>query len=163
MFYNLQALKIQLTKGKEAIIDGIDYAAISKHKWYAFKSKRMWYAATNINKRPVSMHRFIMNVLDSKIFVDHKDHDGLNNKRDNLRLCSLSQNHCNRRSAHNKKYSKYLGVYWDNSKMKWTAKLRKDKLLYSLGTFKLENDAAIAYNNAAVKHHGEFANLNIIN
>jgi hypothetical protein len=109
----------------------------------------------------VKMSRMIMGVTDPKIFVDHKDRNPLNNCRINLRICIASQNLCNTTSAKNST-SKYLGVSWSSDSMKWMAQIVKNNKHFYLGRYKIEEDAALAYNKAAIEIHGEFANLNII-
>lgn len=93
-------------------------------------------------------------------FVDHIDRDGCNNKIENLREATPSQNACNRTCAKGAS-SKYLGVH-HFLKKKWHAAIRVDKKLKSIGYFKTQEDAALAYNREAVRYHKEFANLNII-
>jgi hypothetical protein len=108
-------------------------------------------------KRKVSfMHREILNTPLNKQ-VDHIDHDGLNNQRDNIRICSVSQNHMNKKPIG---VSKYLGVFYDRKYIR--AAIKYHGKYHYLGFFKTENDAALAYNEAAKKYHGEFANLNIL-
>lgn len=93
--------------------------------------------------------------------VDHEDRDSTNDKIKNLRPADFSKNQRNRTSSKNS-LSQYLGVSMSKRKY-WSASIRSNKILIRLGSFKTEIEAALAYNKAAVKHHGEFANLNIIN
>lgn len=158
---------IPLTRGKVAIIDDEDYEFLMQWKWYARMDLRTgaFYAernskSANSKRIKISMHRVISGVEDGKLFVDHIDRNTLNNCRYNLRIATRSQNLANRES-HKKCTSKYLGVcrYPHN---KWQASIRKDRIRINLGIFKNEIDAALAYNNAAKIHHGEFANLNSV-
>jgi len=108
------------------------------------------------------MHREIMNPEDNFV-IDHIDKDGLNNQKSNLRKATVSQNNSNRRSQVGSK-SKYLGVSFYKKTSKWVAFIsyggrNKNK---HLGYHKTEKEAALAYNNAALKYHGEFANINKI-
>lgn len=93
--------------------------------------------------------------------VDHKDRNPSNDKIGNLRAAIKSQNMANCNSRKNSS-SKYLGVSWDKRTKRWSAELTINHKLLHLGLFKIEEDAALAYNKAAKIHHGEFANINII-
>ena len=90
--------------------------------------------------------------------VDHRDHNGLNCLEDNMRNCTHKQNTANKKIRGN---SKYHGVCIQNGKQ-IVAQIRIDNKHIHLGTFKTEKLAAIAYNIAAIKYFGEFANLNLI-
>ena len=111
------------------------------------------------------MHRMILELNDSSLKADHKDSDGLNNQRCNLRTATPYQNVVNRKAVGR---SKYLGVFMNTSKYKgktyiyWQGSIQKNGIKEHLGCFKKETDAALAYNEAAKKIHGEFAKLNII-
>lgn len=156
-------------------IDDEDFEFVNKHKWYVRKTPYTDYIFSNINGKTTTLHRLIMNVTDPKILVDHKDRNGLNNTRSNLRLCNNSENQKNKKASGN---SKYLGVYFHTSKMRYFRKKTKDYVVYirqgyiahikangkyiHLGYFKDEVRAAMVYNEAAKKYHGEFANLNEI-
>jgi len=115
----------------------------------------------------VYMHREILGLTDRKIHGDHKDHDTLNNRRNNLRIATHSQNMANR-SSHKNSTSKFLGVSIETHKRGnkifkyWHAVISKDRKITFFGHFKTEELAALAYNEAAIKLHGEFANLNVI-
>ncbi len=156
-----------------ALIDDADYDLISKFSWHLKKNKTNAYAGSNKrNKkgvwRTVKMHRIIMGLeqSDGKI-VDHKDGNGLNNQRSNLRLCTPAQN-CINRGKYKNKSSKYKGVCFYKSVkgnsvwVGWGARISVQNKTIFLGTFKNEEDAAKAYNLAAEKHYKEFAKLNII-
>jgi hypothetical protein len=87
--------------------------------------------------------------------VDHIDHNGLNNQKSNLRICTLAENRRNRRARGK---SKYLGVYYDNGYIR--AVISVNGIQKRLGYFKIEETAAMAYDKAATIYHKEFANLN---
>jgi hypothetical protein len=142
------------------LIDDDMFDRVSKYTWCVQKFKDRFYA-TRKHKRTITilMHRFILNVSDPKIEVDHIDNDGLNNQSSNLRCATHSQNLCNRGAVKNSK-SKYKGVGWVTSHKKWRASIQKDKVLKVLGYFSSEIDAAKAYDAAAKTIHGEFAYLN---
>jgi hypothetical protein len=153
--------EIQLTRGFVALVDDEDFDRINKWKWHCVIDNNNRYAVRsqriNGQSKAFLMHREILNPPDG-YFVDHKNRDGLNNQKDNLRLSTKSQN-CKNRRGHGK--SKYLGVS-EHQSGKWQARIqpgvKKPRLF--LGTFDDEKDAALAYNKAAVEFHGEFANLN---
>lgn len=149
--------------GKFALIDDEDYELISQYKWRSHDSHgRAIYASRTVlvNGKEffISMHRFIMGCVkgDGKI-VDHKDGNGLNNQRSNLRICTNAENQRNKKPSGR---SKYLGVCWHITK--WKASININGKQKHIGLYKNEVDAAIAYNKMAEKHHGEFARLNKI-
>jgi len=92
------------------------------------------------------------------LFVDHIDHNGLNNRRSNLRLCTLAQN--NRNMVSRTGSSKYKGVCWHGGTKKWNAKIRLNRKCYHIGLFTDEIAAAKAYDKKAKELHGQFACLN---
>jgi len=158
--------RIPLSQGKYALVDNEDFKKLSKHKWCAIQWGNTWGAVRNSSKvngkqRTIYMHREILGLRrGGKIQVDHKNHNGLDNRRSNLRPCTAQQNQWNYTKASGKS-SKYKGV----SKHKdggWVANITVFKKQYYLGYFKSEIEAAIAYNKMAQKHFGEFAKLNII-
>lgn len=153
---------IPLTQGKQAIVDDDDYDFLMQWKWHAHKFGHLYYAErteTSTEKRKtIRMHRLLLNA-PKELVVDHKDHDGLNNTRNNIRMCTITQNNTNRRSEKHSA-SKYLGVCWFNRKQRWFASIRFNKKLIHLGSFINEKDAALAYNKRAAELHGEFANIN---
>ncbi|MFI5404913.1 MAG: endonuclease [Nitrososphaerales archaeon] len=143
------------------MVDDEDYDYLMQWKWYVYKNKikTHWYAErTDPNKTHIKMHRLIMNTPDGMV-VDHINQDGLDNQKMNLRNCFQRENVKNKKSAYNST-SKYLGVIkYVNG---WRSNIRINNKQNHLGCFNNELDAARAYNEAAIKHHGEFANLNVI-
>ena len=154
--------KIPLTQGKFAIVDDEDYERVNQYKWCAFKSAYgVYYAMRFENKKNIPMHRFILGLGDKKILVDHIDCDGLNNTKSNLRESTHAQNGRNRGKQANNT-SGYKGVFWNKGAKKWIPAIRVDKKMIALGCFDCKIEAAKAYNEAAIKYHGEFARLNEI-
>jgi len=153
--------QIQLTHVYVTLVDDEDFEYLSKFSWYLLNSKGGIYARGFVNGKSVLLHRLLLKP-DASMFVDHKDRNGLNNQKSNLRICTRSQNSANRRSRLTKPTSKYLGVAFETDRQKWTARIRKDKVGIRLGGFETEIEAAKAYNDAALKYHGEFANLNVL-
>ena len=93
--------------------------------------------------------------------VDHINHDGIDNRKSNLRICSSNQNKMNRRPNRNK-IAKYKGLCLNKKTGKWIVRISVNGKRLYLGTFKNEATAASKYNEAAIKYHGEFAKLNEI-
>lgn len=151
--------RIPLTKGYYAIVDDADYPALSRYKWQASERSRNVYASTDISRKKVYMHRMIMNPAKG-LTIDHRDGNGLNNQRSNLRIATIRQNTINRTRLLPNTKSKYRGVFAITNSKSWRAQIFvKGKTIY-LGSFATEEAAALAYNRAAIRHHGDFAILN---
>jgi hypothetical protein len=154
---------IPLTHGFEAVVDLADYELVSSHRWHLTNpDRRTRYAATNLKigdrYHLVRMHRMILGAPVG-MAVDHIDGNGLNNRRINLRMCSQSQNMRNRRAYGR---SRFLGVALDTSSS--LSKPWKTMIGYrSLGRFATEEEAALAYDVAAIAEYGEFARPNFPN
>src|SRR5688500_3483537 len=102
--------EIRLTKGLIAKVDDDDYEWLSKYKWHASKHCEKWYAKGHLGAHAnVYMHRLILELSKTNDVCDHKDGDGLNNQRSNLRKCTRSENQRNKRKRHNSK-SSYKGI-----------------------------------------------------
>lgn len=166
--------KIKLTQGKHALVDDDDYEELSKHKWFAVKGYRTYYAKRNIRKpcgkqTGVRMHRQILGLDDLKVLGDHIDHNGLNNQRSNLRAATSAENSRNTRCHVNKK-SKYKGVKIRNRKehgriyVNWIASILVNGKIRHTKQFPYTAEgeimAAKAYDEMAKMYFGEFANLN---
>lgn len=165
---------IQLTQGKVTMVDDEDYDYLMQWKWHAANARGVThYAARTINKSKsntgkhvyIPMHRQIMNA-PKNIIIDHIDHNGLNNQKSNLRECTCSQNSRYKIKAKNKR-SEYKGVSFNrfikgNKEYQYIcAHIRIDnRKLKFLGSFKTEEAAARAYDEAAKLYFGEFAYLN---
>jgi len=108
---------------------------------------------------PVYMHRQILNARKGQI-VDHKDRNSLDNRVDNLRFATYSQNARNKPKIKLNSSSRYVGVYFEKRYGRWTAQISVEGKHLWLGRFDSEIEAAKAYDTAAKKYHGEFACLN---
>ena len=151
--------EIKLSQGQVALVDDHDFEWLNQWRWYAYRGVYSYYAIRDvyINKKYVHirMHRLILGA-SGKILIDHKDRNGLNNQRDNLRLCNNSQNCVNK--CKKKGSNTYKGV--STYHKKWRAYISFNKKWHHLGYFTSEIEAAKAYNEAAKIYHKEFANLN---
>jgi hypothetical protein len=155
--------RIQLTKNKFAVVDDFDFEELSKYSWCASDSgNNKFYAHKKSNSKTVLMHRLILNINDKNVEVDHINHNTLDNRRCNLRVCSRAQNNRNK-SSHKNSTSKYLGVSLDKARNKWRANIYINKKCVFLGRFEQEKDAALAYDNIAKIEFKEYANLNFKN
>jgi hypothetical protein len=142
-------------KGNKFIIDSEDFTRIKDYYWM-MNSRGYWYA--NINGRLISMHDLILNSKN----IDHKNRAKYDNRKENLRSCSNSENNFNKKKMKGNYTSKYKGVCWDKSRNRWLGSIRVNRKLIRLGSFILEVDAAKAYNDAVLKYCPEFGVLNEI-
>lgn len=148
-------LSIPLSNGDIAFINGVD-RDLYAHKWQVSNG----YATRPIKRKSFAMHRIIMErilgrPLQSGEYVDHEDRDTLNNQRSNLRLATPSQNIVNSK-VNVRSQTKLKGVQYKPALGKWRARIANEHL----GYFDNPNDAARAYNEAAIRLFGEFAQLN---
>ena len=153
--------------GYETIVDDEDYEILSQYKWHPEinpKSENV-YVSGWINNKNIRMHRFVMKLHGNEIddfHIDHKDRNGLNNQKENLRPCSHTENQHNTKKKKNGITSVYKGVYFKVDRNKFRAHIKDNGKDIHIGYYQDEIDAAIAYNKQAIKLYGEFANLNII-
>ena len=156
--------EIALTQKQFALVDDEDYEWLAQWKWCVVYN-RGWRVSRGIYKGgSVYMSRAIMENHGYRIkakIVDHKDRNGLDNRKQNLRTCTTGQNQCNGIKRYGgRASSKYKGVCWFVPRQKWQARISWLRRIYFLGYFNDEIDAAKAYNEKAKKLHGEFARLN---
>ncbi len=152
--------QIQLTQGKVAFVDDVDFVILSAHRWHAMRGRKgNFYAArddfTGGVRQHIYMHRVILDA-PSDLQVDHANGDGLDNRRGNLRTASRAQNQQNQgRRTDNS--SGFKGVCWHSKRGKWYARIGCNGVTRSLGLFDSPEEAHAAYCRAAVATHGQFA------
>ena len=147
---------IPLTRGLWAVVDAVDFEWLNEYCWYASPSGGgKMYARRNTKTGTILMHREIMQMPKGKE-VDHKDLDGLNNRRENLRNCTRGQNEYNK--GPRGKRSRFKGVYPHGDQ--WQAMIRHEGELFNLGLFDDDVEAAKARDRKAYELEGEFAYLN---
>lgn len=166
---------IYTAKREEIFVDDSDYEFLNQFTWYVKHYKHTSYAKTGHSE--ISMHRMILGLNDPKVLVDHKDKNGLNNQRDNLRIANKSTNAMNKiangkipykgvsiRSQKQKYFHKGTGEYrYADTKDSIVARIKVNGKSIQIGSgYNTIEDAALAYNEAAIKYHGEFAVLNKI-
>jgi len=161
LFMECIVKEIPLTQGKVALVDDEDYEELNKHKWCAQKTGKAFYAVRNVGKRPhqkhVYMHRQILNAPPG-VECDHRNGNGLDNRRCNLRICTSGQNKMNQRPRGGT--SQFKGVRWHRQAKRWQAEIMINSKHRYLGLFADETDAARTYDVAARELFGEFARTN---
>ncbi len=157
--------RIPLTQGKFAIVDPEDYERLNKYNWHAAKGNSTFYAERRViigkNRKylHIGMHRQILKVPYG-MFVDHINHNGLDNRKANLRPATYIENNRNRRKYKKRCSSRFKGVTRRKGSKKWSVYISFNGRQKKIGSFDDEIEAAKAYDEAAKKYHGEFANLN---
>ena len=172
----IKAFHVELTQGKRAVIDVEDAKrVIEAGPWCASKDAGdRYYVVRSVQEEDGSrhnqyLHRFILGVSDPNVIVDHISGNGLDNRKANLRLATAEENARNVRVETEGRSSRFRGVAWDAEKQAWRARIQVAGKARYLGRFPPdvrdgvdwgELAAAKAYDEAAVKYHGEFAALN---
>ena len=167
----MKEIKITRQNGKEytVIVDNEDYEELMKYKWYILKKTNTFYVQRHGKRyengkyirEKILLHRQVLGATDSKIFIDHINHNGLDNRKENLRIANPTQNQHNQKP--HKTYrghstsSKYKGVSWHKKLEKWQSQINigngKKK---HLGYFHNEEDARDAYETKAKELQKEF-------
>lgn len=153
-----------LSDGSCVIVDSEDYLRVCNFNWRVHKDHGAVYARIGTNsggvKRTVRLHQVILQYC-FPLVVDHINGNGLDNRKENLRLCTNTENIRNAQRKP-KGASSYRGVHFSKNTRKWCAKIRNGGEAIILGYFDDEREAAIAYDLAAKQYHGEFATTNNI-
>lgn len=148
--------EIILSGGQTAIVDDADYELVSAHKWKLDSTGR--YVVRNLRKRTLYMHRMLLKA-PTGLDVDHINGNGLDNRRENLRLATHAQNQCNQKIRTDNS-SGYKGVRWHSGDRRWRARITFQGREIWLGNFSTAELAHAAYCSAAQKLHGQFARFN---
>ncbi len=150
--------RLVLNRGRFTMVDAEDYDRLARYKWYCIGSGGYLYAKRSEGRRMIKMHRDIVQP-PAGFYVDHKNHNTLDNRKSNLRICTPAQNSFNRIPSE-KGTSRYKGVYWSSDRKRWIAVIGFRNRLIHIGCFDYELDAAVAYDDKAAELFGEFAALN---
>jgi hypothetical protein len=153
--------EIPLTQGKVALVDDEDFEYLNQWKWCALKKHdgKLYAVRHTSRSRPprkmIKMHRQILGIYDKNILVDHRNSNGLDNQRQNLRVADSVQNARNRRKSTNKS-SRYMGVTRCKRDGNWRVTIQTGSKTIQLGRFDCEIEAARAYNSAGYDRDPEF-------
>jgi len=147
-----------------ALVDDEDYPLLSRHKWWPCRGPNATYAQTTFegSRKPrttLTMQRLIIDGF-RKCVIDHRNRDGLDNRKSNLRLVSKGANYLNRKISKVGETSRYRGVYWVKRRSIWCARVFKNRRAFYRGDFETEIDAAKAYDNAVIRAFGNVALTN---
>jgi hypothetical protein len=161
MRYDNRMLRLTLPGGTVALIDDADQLLIAGFPWRILHAKNTDYVHAWNGNMHLYMHRLIAGA-GPKYQVDHRNGNGLDNRRLNLRIANGSQNRANQGPLRmrNGRTSQYKGVSWDDSRQRWAASIHVNRKTRALGRFTDEADAARAYDRAALDTWGQFARLN---
>jgi len=155
---------IALTRGKYTLVDDCDYKCLMQWQWYfnGYYAVRTSPRRARGQSKTIYLHRVVaeragLDVQSRRI--DHRNRNGLDNRRRNLREASVAQNRANGRPRQGS-VSGCKGVYWDKDNRKWRARISVGHHCHSLGRSITKREAALAYNQAALEYFGDFAWLN---
>jgi hypothetical protein len=157
----MMTVEVQLTRGMVALVDDADWPQVDAYKWHAVEARPgIFYAETRLrNARcPLRMHRFLLDAQTGQV-IDHRNHNGLDNRRGNIRFCTITQNNQNQKLSR-RNTTGYKGVSWHSQAQKYQVFISLDGRNRNLGLFSDVIEAAQAYDRAAQGLYGEFASLN---
>ena len=149
---------IPLTRNQNAIVDVEDFEWLNQWNWHATwcSDTKSFYAHSEVEENMLAMHRVILG-CGPREQGDHKNRNTLDNRRSNLRKCTHQQNHFNARRFNKTGYKGVVKLHG-----KWRARITIDGRRRHLGYYNSAEEAARAYDRAAIELHGEFANLNFL-
>lgn len=149
------------SKGEIIVVDVEDYEKLNNYNWNCFYYYPRTFKRSKETGKLIGtcMHNIIMSISSKETFVDHINNNPLDNRKENLRLCSPTQNGYNRKLNKNNTIG-YKGVTWHKRDKRFQASIKVAGKKIHLGYFKNAEDAAEAYNKAAIKYFAEFAKLN---
>jgi hypothetical protein len=157
---------IKCNRGKVAFVDDEMFDELNQYEWRASPGGYTFYAYRLLPRKDgkvdsISMHREVARLagFPPSKYIDHRDRNGMNNQRENLRPATGSQNACNQRLPRSNR-SGLRGVCWGTKRKKWIASISVSGERRYLGGFDSKEEAARVYDDAAVRFHGEFAQLN---
>lgn len=140
------------------LIDKDDLNKIRYHKWRIDGNKRV-ITGNSTNKNPRrELSRFILGITDSSLVVDHVNGNSLDNRKQNLRICTQRENVFNK--CKNNSQSGYLGVFWDKSRFRWAPEITQDSVRVHLGRYKELEKAVYARYIAEIVLFGDYRNKN---
>jgi hypothetical protein len=145
---------IELTQGKRAMVDDEDFEVLNKYKWYVEKKRggQVYYAGRSNGVGNDYMHRVIKNVPNG-MFTDHVNGNGLDNRKENLCICTNAENLRNRTRLPENNTSGTLGVTWVKTNNKWRAQAMRNYKNVHLGYFSDKKEAIECRMNFIKKEH----------
>lgn len=151
-----QYMRCTLYNGHSFIFDAKDYAKVKPLKWVYMRG----YFKAALHGKEVWLHRHILHVDGNKV-VDHINGDRSDNRKQNLRIVTQRQNTWNA-GISKSNTTGYKGVYFDSGRKRYSAKIGVSGTYHFLGRYQTVEEAAIAYNEAALRYFGEYARINVV-
>lgn len=146
-------------KGQEFLFDEEDWDVIQHFSWFSTTKGYINTSDRTFDVQLIPMHRMVLHAEDPKQHIDHINGNPSDNRKSNLRVCTQQQNLWNQ-PARTNNISGYKGVYPNKRRTRWKATIKVNYENIYLGQYDTKEQAALAYNQAAIKYHGEFAKLN---
>jgi hypothetical protein len=153
----MDVVEVKLLRGEITLIDAADLSIVGDAIW---RKTTQGYAGRTAGSKTLLLHREIMGAPPGLV-VDHRNHNRLDNRRENLRVCPRAGNSQNS-TGHKDRRSRFKGVEWDAERGRWAARICANGVRMFLGRYDTEVEAAMAYNAAARDVHGDYAWLNKI-